>query len=77
MVVPFATALGGLILGAHYSKPGSDAHHWKDDATIVEVRYGASGRVAAVDCYYYVDPGPEELFDNLRWRAKRVWRKWF
>jgi hypothetical protein len=56
--------------------PGTTTHHWKDETTIVEVHYGSSGCVVAVDCYAYVGR-QEGLLGNLPWRIMRLWRRVF
>lgn len=56
-------------------KPGATTHHWRYEATIVEVHYSGSGLVAAVDCYSYAGQEDEDS-NSLLARAKRLWRMW-
>jgi hypothetical protein len=49
---------------------------WQTDAAEIAVSYSESGTVsgATYSLGCRLNPGP---LDNLLWRAKRLWRKWF
>jgi hypothetical protein len=64
----------------HQFKPlpvaGSKEETWKGDTGKIGVMFDASGRVW--EHWYYPDKRMElGLYESLRWRARREWRRWF
>jgi hypothetical protein len=49
---------------------------WGCDTNSIFVRYGSAGTVVQ-SSYWTFDPPKQRGLDNLLWRAKRQWRKWF
>jgi hypothetical protein len=54
---------------------GSEAV-WVADIGVVVIRFDDDQRV--ISCWFYpLDRVEQNLLENLLWRAKRQWRKWF
>ncbi len=49
---------------------------WKGDTGNIVVSYGCSGTTTEA-LYYEVDRPGQRPLDNLLWRLRRQWRKWF
>jgi hypothetical protein len=49
---------------------------WLDDGGAITVDFDQSGR-ACLGSYNKAESMPQSLFDNLLWRAKRRWHRWF
>jgi hypothetical protein len=51
---------------------------WFGDYALVEVAFGQDGRALDSESAFYSGVKlPQDPLDNLVWRAKRVWRRWF
>src|SRR5262245_1049740 len=48
---------------------------WMCDTAEIYTNYGPDG--VWVKSFYHAERLPQSRFDNLVWRAKRQWRKWF
>jgi hypothetical protein len=49
---------------------------WLDDGGVVTVDFDQSGR-ACLGSYNKAESMPQSIFDNLIWRARRQWHRWF
>jgi hypothetical protein len=66
-----------LMFGWFGSPPqAADAVDWQADDVCISVAFDASGRQVGSVCggNHRIE---QSLFDNLLWRAKRQWRRWF
>jgi hypothetical protein len=64
-----------VISGSVFVVGGKDAQ-WSDDATQISVTFTSTGEVALAS-YYPAYRQEQTLLDNLVWRARRQWRRWF
>jgi hypothetical protein len=50
---------------------------WLGDTAAIGVEYGPSETVKEARVYSGFLPDPRSLLDNLSWRIKRQWHRWF
>ncbi len=55
---------------------GALTEDWEFNAGDIRVKYTEAGVVRAA-MYFYAVELDSGLLDNLLWRAKRLWRRWF
>jgi hypothetical protein len=56
------------------SEPDVDVKKWQGDTGDIEIVF-SNGETSAA--FYATDPVNQGPLDNLAWRAKRLWRRWF
>jgi hypothetical protein len=56
--------------------PGVDGLLWIADAGIIEVTFDRAGQ-ACRTVFAPLAPAKQSRIDNLLWRARRQWRRWF
>jgi hypothetical protein len=56
--------------------PGVDGLVWVADAGIIEINFDRAGQ-ACRTVFAPLTPPKQSRLDNLLWRARRQWRRWF
>jgi len=59
-----------------HDAPGVDGLLWIADAGIIEVTFDGAGQ-ACRTVFAPLTPPKQNFLDNLLWRARRQWRRWF
>jgi hypothetical protein len=50
---------------------------WQDDQGSVVVWFDSAGKEAVIKEHCVTGRHPQGFFENLGWRTKRLWKRWF